>query len=180
LVQSAIEAQHSTRTWFPPGAWKQWIPALIWIGVIAVESTDLFSSEHTGSVLYVIATRILGPVSPVEFDQWHHDLRKLGHFIGFAVLSYLLFRAWRATLPLRGIGVWSMAWARVALLVSVMVATLDEWHQTLLPSRTGNFGDVVLDSTAALVMQIVLWLVLRRHIEYRASSNAAQQIRPED
>ena len=167
LSESTTEVAQSTGTWFPSGAWKQWIPALIWIGVITVESTDMFSSEHTGSVLYVIATRILGPVSPVAFDIWHHYVRKTGHFVGFAVLSYLLFRAWRATLPLRGIGLWSLAWARVSLLMSVMVATLDEWHQTTIASRTGNFADVVLDSSAALAAQLVLWWFLRKRAAYR-------------
>jgi hypothetical protein len=73
----------------------------------------------------------------------------------------LLFRAWRATLPLRGTGPWSLPWARVSLLTTMMVATLDEWHQSTIPSRTGNFRDVLLDSGAALVAQIVVWLLLR-------------------
>jgi hypothetical protein len=167
LPRATTEVQHSTATWFPRGAWKQWIPALIWIGVITMESTDIFSSEHTGSVLYVIATRILGPVSPIAFDLWHHYLRKTGHFVAFALLSYLLFRAWRATLPFRGWGLWSLAWARVSLLMSVMVATLDEWHQTTIPSRTGNFGDVVLDTSAALTAQLLLWWILRKRTASR-------------
>jgi VanZ family protein len=38
---------------------------------------------------------------------------------------------------------------------------LDEWHQSLLPSRTGTFRDVILDSTAGLVGQIVLFAILQ-------------------
>ena len=161
MPESTLEAEPTTRRWFPKGAWKQWVPALIWIAIITIESTDLLSSEHTGSLLYSLATRVLGPVSPLVFELWHHLLRKTGHFVGFFVLSYLLFRAWRATLPLRGMGLWSLPWARVSLLTSMMVATLDEWHQSTIPSRTGTFRDVLLDTAAALVAQVMLWLLLR-------------------
>jgi VanZ family protein len=41
------------------------------------------------------------------------------------------------------------------------VATLDEWHQSFLPSRTGTFRDVILDSSAAVVAQIALFVILR-------------------
>ncbi len=162
MPETTIEVRPTTRTWFPAGAWKQWIPALIWIAIITVESTDLLSSANTGSLLYAILTRLFGTINPATFEIFHHFSRKTGHFVGFFVLSYLLFRAWRATLPLRGIGLWSLPWARVSFLMSVMVATLDEWHQTTIPSRTGTFRDVILDSTAAFTTQLLLWLLLRR------------------
>jgi hypothetical protein len=41
------------------------------------------------------------------------------------------------------------------------VASLDEWHQSFLPSRTGTIHDVVLDTTAGLAAQILLFLWLR-------------------
>jgi len=43
----------------------------------------------------------------------------------------------------------------------VLVAMLDEWLQSFLPSRTGTFRDVILDSTAGLVAQITLFAILR-------------------
>ena len=46
--------------------------------------------------------------------------------------------------------------------MTALVACLDEWHQTFLPSRTGNLHDVLLDSTAALIAQVVLFLILRK------------------
>jgi VanZ family protein len=45
--------------------------------------------------------------------------------------------------------------------MTALVACLDEWHQTYLPKRTGSLHDVLLDSTAALVAQVVLYLILR-------------------
>ena len=139
---------------------KTWIAALLWIGLIAVESTDWLSSEHTGRILYPIFHFLLG-LSVARFEVWHHYIRKVGHFVGYFALSFLLFRAWRATLHLKFVQGWALRWATIAFLMSVLVASLDEWHQTYLPSRTGRFADVVLDSSAALTAQIVLFIFLR-------------------
>jgi VanZ family protein len=141
-------------------AWKPWLAAGLWIGLIAFESTNWLSSEHTGSFLYFWLARLFGPINPTAFEPFHHLLRKAGHVFGFAMLSFLLFRAWRATLP-TDLARWSLRWASIAWLMTVLVASLDEWHQSYLLSRTGTIRDVFLDSAAALVLQITLWLFLR-------------------
>lgn len=87
-------------------------------------------------------------------------LRKTGHVIGYAILSLLLFRAWRATLPASRPVAWSLRWSTIAFLMTAAVASLDEWHQTLLPSRTGTIRDVFLDSLAALAVQYFLFTLL--------------------
>ncbi len=139
---------------------KTWIAALLWIGLIAVESTDWLSSEHTSRILYPIFHFLMG-LDLVRFELWHHYIRKIGHFVGYFALSFLLFRAWRATLHLRSAPGWALRWATIAFFMSVLVASLDEWHQTYLPSRTGRFADVVLDSSAALTAQILIFVFLR-------------------
>jgi VanZ family protein len=127
--------------------------------VIAVESTNLGSAEHTGQILYPIF-HLVFKMDPARFAVWHVLLRKTGHIIGYFTLSVLLFRSWRATFP-RLSTRWCLQWATVAFLSTSLVAMLDEWHQSLLPSRTGTFRDVILDSTAGLVGQIVLFAILQ-------------------
>lgn len=95
-----------------------------------------------------------------KFAVWNAVLRKTGHVIGYAILSILLFRSWRATFP-RLSTPWCLQWATIALLSTALVASLDEWHQSFLPSRTGRFHDVLLDSSAALVAQLILFAALR-------------------
>jgi VanZ family protein len=148
----------------PRGAWKQWIPAALWLAIICVESTDLLSSEHTGSILYSILTYLFGHISPLSFRVWHHFLRKAGHVFGYAVLSYFFFRAWRATVPMPRGALWSPVWARISFLMTAFVATLDEWHQTYIRSRGGSLRDIVLDSIAALGAQFLIWFFLRGRI----------------
>lgn len=158
MSQVTLEAPTYLR---PKRDWKQWIPALIWIGVICVESTDMMSAANTGSILIAIVLRAFGHVNFEMLMEWNHVLRKIGHVVGYAILSWLLFRAWRATLPSPIGRLWAFPWARLAFWMTAVVASLDEFHQSFIPSRTGRWQDVVLDSTAALVLQLLLFLLLR-------------------
>jgi len=139
---------------------KVWLPSLIWLAVIVVESSNLGSSEHTSRILYPIFHYLFG-MGPQRFEVLHVILRKTGHFVGYATLSILLFRSWRGTFP-RLSTRWCLQWAMLAFVCTALVASLDEFHQTFLPSRTGMFRDVVLDITAALVAQILIFLILRK------------------
>lgn len=130
------------------------------MSLIAIESTGSFSSENTGRFLYPIL-HFLFKVDPFQFLHWHFYLRKSGHVIGYAVLSILCFRAWRVTIRVPGTPRWSIVWARIAFFMTALVASLDEWHQSYLPSRTGNVHDIVLDNTAAFAAQILLFLLLK-------------------
>jgi VanZ family protein len=135
----------------------QWLPVTLWLLVIAVESTDLMSARNTGSVLYVALTAIVGPVDPDRFAIFHFVLRKAGHFTGYGILSFLFFRALRATVTSSLARLWPLS-----VLFTGIVASLDEWHQTFLPSRTGALHDVVLDTFAAVCVQTVILAAVRR------------------
>jgi VanZ family protein len=126
--------------------------------VVAVESTNLGSSANTGRILYPIF-HFLFHMDIARFAVWHMLLRKTGHVVGYSILSVLFFRSWRATFP-RLSTRWCLQWATVAWLSTSLVAVLDEWHQSFLPSRTGTVRDVVLDSCAALLTQAVLFAIL--------------------
>jgi VanZ family protein len=129
--------------------------------LIAIESTDMFSAEHTSRLLYPLLHFLMG-MDVARFAVVHHYIRKVGHFVGYFTLSFFLFRAWRATLHLPWAPRWALRWAAIAFTMSAMVASLDEWHQSFIPSRTGVFSDVVLDSCAALTAQVLIFLFLTR------------------
>ena len=96
-----------------------------------------------------------------RFLFWHALLRKIGHVIGYGLLSFLLFRAWRETLKPEIPRRWALQWANSSVLATILVACLDEWHQSYLPSRTGRLSDVILDASSAFAVQFVVWLALR-------------------
>ena len=144
-------------------ALKAWIAAILWLILIAIESTDYLSSANTSRIMYPILHFLTG-VDPVRFEVWNYYIRKVGHVVGYFGLSVLLFRAWRATLRRDAIVQWTLRWASSAFWMTALVASLDEWHQTTIPSRTGNLHDIALDSTAALVGQVLVfcWNARRR------------------
>jgi len=151
-----------------------WFPSAVWLAIIAIESTDLGSSEHTGRILFPIF-HFLFHMNKAAFAEFHHFIRKTGHVIGYFVLSVLLFRAWRATFP-QFRTPWCVPWAAAALLTTSLVAVLDEWHQTFLPSRTGTVADVILDSAAALVAQIAVFAVVKIVSSFRNGREHGGQV----
>ena len=133
---------------------KVWIAAGLWMVLIALESTALMSAANTSRILFPILHFLFG-ITWAQFQPWHHLIRKTGHVLIYFMLSVLLFRAWKVTLRLPS--EWAVRWAGIAWCMSAFVASMDEWHQSFLPSRTGVFSDVVLDSTAALAAQIAIF-----------------------
>lgn len=144
------------------GVLKVWIAAGLWLVVIGIESTSLLSAENTSRILYPILHFLFG-ISWARFRIWHLLIRKTGHFVGYFILSVLLFRAWRLTLRVeRAVG-WAMRWATAAFCMTALVASLDEWHQSFIPTRTASVTDVLLDSFAGLVAQWVIYRLCHRN-----------------
>jgi len=151
---------------------KAWIAAILWLIVIAIESTALLSANNTSRILYPLLHFLFG-LGWDHFEQWHFYIRKTGHAVGYAIMSILLFRAWRATLPAVSRTEWTLRWSAIALLGTAFVASLDEWHQSFIPSRTGRWQDVVLDTSAALAAQVLIFLWWRNFAKERDHSSAA-------
>ncbi len=143
-----------------PNLVRAWWPAIVWIGLIAFESTDFFSSEHTGSMLYTILTRLFGHIDFYKFLVFHHYLRKTGHVVGYGMLSLLLLRGWRATLG--RVHTLLLRTALLSWLGTAFVAAMDEWHQSYIPSRTGSIWDVALDTVAGVAFLVAAYFWLRR------------------
>lgn len=136
---------------------KAWIAAILWLIVIAIESTSYLSAANTGRFLYPLLHWMFG-VDHAHFGTWNHYIRKSGHVFGYGLLSILLYRAWRETFHRQGNPKWAWRWSAMAILGTAVVASLDEWHQTFLPSRTGRWQDVVLDTCAGIAVQILIFL----------------------
>jgi VanZ family protein len=110
----------------------------------------------------------------VQFERVHFFIRKGGHVVGYAILSILLFRAWRATLPAMSDVKWTLRWSTIAILGTAFVASLDEWHQSFIPSRTGRWQDVVLDTCAGIAAQLLILLWLKNFSKSTAPSHAGR------
>ena len=93
--------------------------------------------------------------APLPKDLAFHALDKGLHFIGYALLGWLLYHALRhETAPGR------------ALYASFLLASLygisDEYHQSFVPSRQADAADVLADAAGALAGSIAANVCLRR------------------
>jgi VanZ family protein len=136
---------------------KVWLPVVVTIAVIATESTKYFGADQTSGPLRVAYQYLFGPVDDDSWLAIHHMIRKTGHFIGYGLVGLSLLRAWWLTLPRSSF----LQDALLALMGTAVVASTDEFHQTLLPNRTGLASDVVIDCAGALVLQLLVYLFMR-------------------
>jgi VanZ family protein len=136
-----------------------WIPALLWLMVIGLESFRL-SSSVTGTYLWELLNWLNVHLSGATFARFHHLLRKAGHVAGYGILCLLLFRSWFHTLPSAHGGL-KLRSAALSLSLTLVTAMLDEWHQSFDSSRTGSIRDVALDLTGGALFLLVAIFVFR-------------------
>lgn len=111
-------------------------------------------------MLYSLLTHLFGNINFYTFLVFHHYLRKTGHVVGYGMLSLLLLRGCRATFDPEP--AWSWRTALLSWLGTLVVAAMDEWHQSYIPSRTGTVWDVALDWGAGFLFLMAAYFWLRR------------------
>ena len=142
---------------------KYWVPVLIWLAVIFSASGDRASGQHSSRIIEPILRWLVPDISPKKLSVIVHAVRKTAHVTEYAILALLLFRAVAnvgrsvraapSAFPVRA--------ALFAFALAVLYAMTDEFHQTFVPSRTGQVSDVFIDSFGAAAGLLALWLVGR-------------------
>jgi VanZ family protein len=89
---------------------------------------------------------IATPLEPV----YDFTFKKLAHATEFGILTALLFSAVRMHIRHESHALVT------AVLITVLYAVSDEWHQTFVPGREGTSRDVAIDTLGAVGMSI--WL----------------------
>ena len=74
-------------------------------------------------------------------------VRKVLHVIEYAILTLTYYRGSKKVV--------------VSVVLAILFAVTDEFHQTLVPSRTGKRSDIVIDASAAVITGLVLWKYLQ-------------------
>jgi VanZ family protein len=143
------------------------MPAIVWMAIIFLGSTDMLSAEHTSRFLVPFLRWFDPQISLAALDQIQFAIRKLGHLTEYAILAMLLWRA------LRGGIRWQMKMSilfLVAVLASAIFAASDEFHQSFVPSRTGSPNDVMIDICGALAGLAICWMFARRRTAIATTS----------
>jgi VanZ family protein len=136
---------------------RTWLPVLLGIAMIFVESTEWMGADHTTGPLRSLFQAIFGSVSDAEWNIIHHYIRKSGHFVGYGLIGLAWLRAWWMTLPHSRF----IPDACLALLGTALIAIADEYHQSFLPNRTSSPWDVLIDCCGAITLQLMVYLFMR-------------------
>ena len=130
-----------------------WVLTLLWMGFIFLMSaqTGETSAELSGSITETIVSIITPDYDSLSeseqmalVDGWHTVVRKTAHFCEYAVLGVLLFYSFLYSSL-------SMRYAALfAVLVAVLYAAGDEWHQSFVDCRGPSLADVGIDSLGAV------------------------------
>lgn len=154
-----------------------WIGALLGFAFVACTSNNYMGGTHSQAILTVVWKSLLG--------KWHIEavgianiwMRKVGHFIGHGLLSLVFCRAWYSTFrrsaSLRRVW-WRPTAGFLAVLTTFTVACLDEWHQHYVPGRVGSFRDVLIDSSGAVVANLIFLAIMTHRMHRRPQLIRAQ------
>jgi VanZ family protein len=127
---------------------KNWLPVLVWLGVIFLGSTDLMSAEHTSRFIVPFLRWLKPDISPESLASIHFIVRKGMHLSEYAVLTLLLLRAAVCMTNLKS----STAILCLSVWVAcVLVAATDEFHQAFVQSRGASVKDIMIDSAGAIL-----------------------------
>ena len=139
-----------------------WSLVILWMGLIfffshqpATESSELISgiTEVIVDMVHVIA-----PDNDQMFNQdiINFSIRKAAHFGVYLVLGLLVFNGLiHSSIPRSKVII-------LALLICVLYAISDEFHQLFVTGRSGQVSDVLLDSSGGLV-GVLLMNAIRRN-----------------
>ncbi len=121
-------------------------------------SGDRFSDEQTQAWLSRVPFLAALGLTPTLIDSANVILRKSAHFVEYAVLSMLTYRA----LGTPDAGRRRAARLAGALALALSVAVLDEVHQGTTQTRTGSPRDVLFDAVGAAAGALVGGVYLYR------------------
>jgi VanZ family protein len=142
-----------------------WFPVLLCVFVISQESTAMFGADHTSEPLQHFFEFFFGHFTQPEWWRLHLIIRKCGHFTGYGILSVAWFRAfWMTVRIAESVRRRLFSAHALAIAGTLLVASADEFHQTFLPNRTGTPWDVLVDCSGAMLLQLFVWLWIRRRL----------------
>jgi VanZ family protein len=132
------------------------------MGVIFALSTNLGASTNTRPMVSGIVQRLF-PALAARLDaqtlyRINYDIRKTAHVTEYAILAILSYRAVAFGNPrFRDRNVLG------PLILGVLYAAGDEFHQSFVPSRDSEAGDILFDASGVLLgVLLCLWAHCRR------------------
>jgi VanZ family protein len=135
-----------------------WFFVATWAAVVWALGGDAFSLAETSKVMSPMIEWIFGDIDGRTKWKIFLTVRKSAHFVEYAILALLTFRAALLSAPRNQFA--TAAW--VALFLVATLASADEARQSFSNARSGSPYDVLIDLTGGVVAVIGLLLITRR------------------
>jgi VanZ family protein len=146
-------------------------PLIFWIVFTWFASTSQFSSLNTSSVILPLLLWIFPYLSDARAATIHFLIRKAAHFTEYAILAFFARRAFITS----SYEVLRRRWFQLGLLLVLIYALLDEFHQSFVPSRTPSIYDSAIDVAGGLTV-LLIWKLYNK----RADKRRALVVQPDD
>ena len=119
------------------------------MGFIFWMSTGTFSADNTSLIVEPLLHLLMPSITPEQIQLVHGIIRKAGHVTEYFILGALLFRAFRGdSKKMHG-----LRWSLASLLVVLLYAMSDEFHQSFVSTRTASIFDVGFDVLGGVLSQ---------------------------
>jgi VanZ family protein len=135
-----------------------WVWVVGWGAMIWIFGGDAFSFSETNDTIMPWLDWLTGDLDYRTRYRIYVGIRKSAHFIEYAILALLTFRA--ALLAASRARFATAGW--VALFIVTSLATADEARQAFSPARTGSPYDVLIDVTGGLIAVVGVVVISRR------------------
>ena len=134
---------------------RDWLPVIVVMCIIYWMSTETFSSQNTITWIDKFLRFLVPHISSHKVSLIHEYIRKTGHFVEYFIFGLLLFRAFRG----ERVGPWNWRWSFWAVVLVILWAASDEFHQSFIATRTASVADVGIDTAGGVLAQFaaVLW-----------------------
>lgn len=137
--------------------WR-YVPLIIWMALISFVSTNDFSAVNTSRVVRPLLLWLFPNITEESISLTHFLVRKAAHITEYAILGWLAARAFIGSSR----ELLRRKWFLAALVLVVLHALLDEYHQSFVPTRTGSLYDSGIDVAGGLIGLIGFSYLRRR------------------
>jgi VanZ family protein len=124
---------------------------VLWLILISVASTGEFSAMNTSRIVRPLMLWLFPDISEARIQLTHLVMRKAAHLTEYAVLGWLAARAFATSSR----DLLRRYWFLAALLLVILQAAVDEYHQSFVATRTGSPYDSLIDIGGGLFALIV-------------------------
>ena len=137
-----------------------WVPVIIIMIIIyslSMDGSTASDYKSNGLADLIISIFHLKNINPFYLNVL---IRKVAHFGIYFILGYFVINALFKTTSLNIFSIFILS-----LLICIFYACSDELHQLLVPGRSGEIRDIILDSSGSGIIILLYYFYLKLFVK---------------